>query len=84
MELTEKENTVHYPVDVELCQSKSQTFYNIVGDNMVYLTVAVQKLPKEVHIDKNQKRYKTVKDFLKFTAEAMDYLDIGQLHSSQS
>ena len=51
---------------------------------MVYLTVAVQKLPKEVHADKNQKRYKTVKDFLKFTAEAMDYLDIGQLYSSQS
>lgn len=81
---TEKESTTGCLADRELCETKTQTFYNMVGDNMVYVTVTVQKLPKEVHTGKNKNRYKTVREFLEFTAETMDYLDIGQLFSSQS
>ena len=61
--LTEKENTTACFADRGLCETKTQTFFNIVGDNMVYVTV---------------------REFLEFTAETMDYLDIGQPFSSQS
>ena len=82
--LTEKENTTACFADRGLCETKTQTFFNIVGDNMVYVTVTMQKLPKEIHISKDKQRYKSVREFLEFTAETMDYLDIGQPFSSQS
>lgn len=72
-------NVAHYPADVEMCESKTQTFYNVVGDNIVYVTITVQKLPSKVMGKTSEKGFQTVKDFVSHTTEILDYLDIGQL-----
>lgn len=63
----------------EICQAKTQTFYNVIEDNMVYVTITVQKLPEKVQGKAKGDGRKSVREYVAFLAESLDYVDIGQL-----